>query len=61
MKNYKSPDSIPILKCNANEELYYEDVDANYLNDFFTSVSTVDDSSINLPPFQPVTVTSSIA
>ena len=57
MKTYKSPDYIPILNSNANgnEELCYEDVDANYLNDFFTSVSTVDDSSINLPPFQPVT------
>ena len=58
MKNYKSPDSIPILKRNANgnEELCYEDVDkANCLNDFFTSVSTVDDSNIILPPFQLVT------
>ena len=53
MKNYKSPDSIPILKCSANGN---EDVDkANCLNDFFTSVSTVDDSNIILPPFQPVT------
>ena len=63
MKTYKSPDYIPILNSNANgnEELCYEDVDANYLNDFFKSVSTVDDSSINVPPFQPVTTTSSIA
>jgi len=58
MKNYKSPDSIPILtrSANGNEELCNEDVDnANCLNDFVTSVSTVDDSNINLPPFQPVT------
>jgi len=58
MKNYKSPDSIPILKCsaNGNEELCYKDVDkAKCLNDFFTTVSTVDDSNIILPPFQPVT------
>jgi len=35
MNNYKSPDSIPILKrsANGNEELCYEDVDkANCLN-----------------------------
>jgi len=56
--NYKSPDSIPILKRNArgNEELCCEDVDkAHCLKDFFMSVSTVDDSNINLPLFQPVT------
>jgi len=58
MKNYKSHDSIPILKrsANGNEELCYEDVDkANCLNDFFTSVSTVDDSISIIHPFQPVT------
>ena len=58
MKHYKSPDSFPIVKgnTNGNEELCYEDVDeANCLNDFFTSVSTVDDSNSTLPPFQPVT------
>ena len=58
MNNYKSPDSIPILKhsANGNEELCYEDVDkANCLDDLFTSVSTVDDSNIILPPFQLVT------
>ena len=58
MKNYKSPDSIPILKrsANGNEDLCYGNVDkANCLNDFFTSVSTVDDSNIIIPPFQPVT------
>jgi len=32
---------------------FYEDVDkANCLNDFVTSVSTVDDSNINIHPFQ---------
>jgi len=32
---------------------FYEDVDkANCLNDFVTSVSTVDDSNINVHPFQ---------
>ena len=44
MNNYKSPDSIPILKrsANGNGELCYEDVDkATCLNDFFTSVSKV--------------------
>jgi len=68
MNNYKSPDSIPILKrsANGNEELCYEDVDKAYcvffsfswaycLKYFFTSVSTVDDSNNNLPLFQPVT------
>ena len=58
MKHYKSPDSIPILKRSAdcNEELCFEDVDkANCLNDFVTSVSTVDDSNINISLFQPVT------
>ena len=53
MNNYKSPDSIPILKhsANGNEELCYEDVDNAYcLNYFFTSFSTVDDSNIILPP-----------
>ena len=53
MNNYKFPDSIPILKrsANGNEELCYEDVDKAYcFKDFFTSVSTVDDSNIKLSP-----------
>ena len=41
MKNYKSPDSIPVQKRNVNgvEELCFTDEDkANCLNDFFLSL-----------------------
>ena len=63
MKHYKSPDSFPIVKgnTNGNEELCYEDVDeANCLNDFFTSVSTVDDSNSTLPHFNRLLIHSLI-
>jgi len=45
MKNYKTPDSIPVLKRTSNgiEDICFTDEDkANCLNDYFISVSTID-------------------
>ena len=55
MKNYKSPDSIPVQKRNVNgvEELCFTDEDkANCLNDFVVSVSSNDGSNTVLPAFE---------
>ena len=60
MTNYKEVDSIPILKqtINDNDELYVTNEEkANCLNDYFTSVSTLDDSNSQLPPLDLKTQT----
>lgn len=54
MKNYKSSESIPALKQSIDgvENLCFTDEEkANCLNDYFTSVSNIDDSNTHLPPF----------
>ena len=54
MKNYKSIDTIPALHRNIDgtDEYYFTDQEkANCLNEYFTSVSNLDDSIINLPTF----------
>ena len=54
MKNYKSPDSIPVLKRNVNgvEELCFIDEDkSNCLNNFFVSVSSIDGYNTVLPQY----------
>jgi len=48
MKNYKTHDSIPVLKRTSNgiEDIFFTDEDkANCLNDYFNSVSTIDDAN----------------
>ena len=55
MKNFKSADSIPVLsrKINGIDEYYFTDLEkANCLNEYFTSVSNLDDSNTAFPPFQ---------
>ena len=54
MKNFKSIDTIPSLHRNIDgtDEYYFTDQEkANSLNEYFTSVSNLDDSNINLPTF----------
>ena len=54
MKNFKSVDTIPALQLNidATDEYYFTDQEkANCLNEYFTSISNLDDSNINLPTF----------
>ena len=54
MKNFKSVDTIPALHRNIDgtDEYYFTDQEkANCLNEYFTSVSNLDDSNINLPTF----------
>lgn len=54
-KRNDTSSSIPILKttCNNNIETYhYTDSEkANCLNDYFASISTVDDANVTLPHF----------
>ena len=55
MKNVKSADSIPVLsrKINGTDEYYFTDLEkANCLNEYFTSVSNLDDSNTTFPTFQ---------
>ena len=55
MNNFKSADSIPVLSRNINgiDEYYFTNQEkANWLNEYFTSVSNLDDSNTNLPPFE---------
>ena len=52
IKNNKHSDSIPILKTvtDNNETLNFTDEDkANCLNDYSCSISTIDDSNVDLP------------
>jgi len=61
MKNYKTHDSIPVLKHISNSigDICFTDEDkANCLNDYFNSVSTIDDANSTLPPFERKTVSS---
>ena len=54
MKNYKTVDSIPVLKRNVSNTVEYcftDEEKANCLNDYFVSVSDLDDSNSSLPPF----------
>ena len=55
MKKFKSADSIPVLsrKINGIDEYYFTYLEkANCLNEYFTSVSILDDSNTTFPPFQ---------
>ena len=55
MNDFKSADSIPVLSRNINgiDEYYFTNQEkANCLNEYFTSVSNLDDSNTNLPPFE---------
>ena len=55
MNNFKSADSIPVLSRNINgiDEYYFTNQEkANCLNEYFTSVSNLDDSNTNLPLFE---------
>ena len=55
MNNFKSADSIPVLSRNINgiDKYYFTNQEkANCLNEYFTSVSNLDDSNTNLPPFE---------
>jgi hypothetical protein len=61
MKNYKVPDTIPALKrTNAGiDELFFTDEEkANCLNEYFVSISNLDDSNTALPPFERKTESS---
>ncbi len=49
--NAKSCQSIPPLLINDNEHTTSEEEKANALNDYFVSISTVDDTNVNLPRF----------
>lgn len=54
VKESKSSGTIPPLKTNDgnNDNFVYSDIEkANCLNDFFVSISSVDDSNIALPAF----------
>ena len=54
MKSFKSVDIIFALYRNIDgtDEYYFTDQEnANCLNEYFTSVSNLDDSNINLPTF----------
>ena len=54
----KSSHTIPILKTvqNNNEIFHYSDIEkANCLNEYFASISTINDSSISLPVFNKYT------
>ena len=54
MKNFKSVDAIPALHRNIDgtDEYYFTDQEkTNCLNEYFTSVSNLDDSNTNLPTF----------
>ena len=55
MKTGKNAEQIPPLKStNENGEEIYGSTDlgkANCLNNYFASISSVDDSNTNLPPF----------
>ena len=55
MKNFKSADTIPVLsrKTDGIHEYFFTDQEkANCLNEYFTSVSILNDSNTNLPPFE---------
>jgi len=61
MKTYKTPESNPVLNRTSNgiEDICFTDEDkANCLNDYFISVSTIDDANSTLPPFESKTVSS---
>ncbi len=52
VKENKACNNIPILKANIGniEHLYFSDLDkANCLNNFFVSISTVNDTDVTLP------------
>ena len=52
----KKSDLIPILKSNSNnvEIFHYTDLEkAECLNEYFSSISNVDESNACLPPFHP--------
>ncbi len=54
MKDSKSSGTIPPLKSSDgnNDNIYFTDLEkANCLNNFFVSVSTVNDTNATLPPF----------
>ncbi len=54
-ENSKSCDFIPPL-LKTDQTYAASDFDkANTLNDYFTSISTIDDSRSNLPPFSTLT------
>ena len=59
IKSNKNAGKIPPLKptSETGEEVYaFTDLEkANCLNDYFVSISTVDDSNASLPPFTPRT------
>ena len=55
IKKFKSADTIPVLsrKTDGIDEYFFTDQEkANCMNEYFTSVSILDDSSTNLPPFE---------
>ena len=61
MKTYKTPESNPVLNRTSNgiEDICFTDEDkANCLNDYFISVSTIDDANSTLPPFERKIVSS---
>ena len=52
IKDHSGCETIPPLANTRNKTLAFSDKDkANALNDFFSSISTVDDSNVNLPLF----------
>ena len=59
VKNNKSTSSIPPLCStlpNGDSIWHFNDQDkANCLNDYFASISTVNDSDTQLPPFTKIT------
>jgi len=58
VQNNKNSETIPPLinKTNLNETIYFSDDEkANFLNDFFASISTVDDTNATLPPVNLLT------
>ena len=57
MKNYKTSDSIPVLKrCIDGVELFCftDEEKADCLNEYFISISKLDDSNIVLPTLEYV-------
>ena len=58
INNFKETEAIPTLRKTFNgvDQFFFTDEEkANCLNDYFSSVSSLDDSNTQLPPFIPKT------